>query len=86
MIQAYWAYLRHSASMTLSITSLSGIMMSVIMPNVIMLSVMAPYNKPCFETAYIGENVINLLKQYVAISLFLWATSSFQKIITSLQK
>jgi len=31
------------------------------------------YNKPCFETAYIGENVKNLLKQKVdqnvAISL-----------------
>jgi hypothetical protein len=24
------------------------------------------YNKPCFETAYLGENVINLLKQKVA--------------------
>jgi len=21
------------------------------------------YNKPCFETAYLGENLINLLKQ-----------------------
>jgi hypothetical protein len=25
-----------------------------------------PYNKLCFETAYLGENVINLLKQKVA--------------------
>jgi len=24
------------------------------------------YNKPCFETAYLGENVINLLKQKVS--------------------
>ncbi len=24
------------------------------------------YNKPCFETAYIGKNVINLLQQKVA--------------------
>jgi hypothetical protein len=24
------------------------------------------YNKPCFETAYLGENVINLLNQKVA--------------------
>ncbi len=24
------------------------------------------YNKPCFETAYLGENVINLLQQKVA--------------------
>jgi hypothetical protein len=23
------------------------------------------YNKPCFETAYLGENVLNLLKQKV---------------------
>ncbi len=42
------------------------------------------YNKPCFKTAYLGQNVINLLKQkvaqYVAISLgFL----IFSKIIMS---
>jgi hypothetical protein len=24
------------------------------------------YKKPCFETAYLGENVINLLKQKLA--------------------
>jgi hypothetical protein len=24
------------------------------------------YNKPCYETAYLGKNVINLLKQKVA--------------------
>jgi hypothetical protein len=24
------------------------------------------YNKPCFETAYLGENVINLLQQKAA--------------------
>jgi hypothetical protein len=36
------------------------------------------YNKPCFETAYLGENVINLLKQKVAKNVT-WATSSFQK-------
>jgi hypothetical protein len=40
------------------------------------------YNKPCFETAYLGENAINLH----AMSAFLWATSSFQKITMSLQK
>ncbi len=27
------------------------------------------YNKPCVKTAYLGENVINLLKQKVAIIL-----------------
>jgi hypothetical protein len=27
------------------------------------------YNKPCFKTAYLGKNVINLLKQKVAIIL-----------------
>jgi hypothetical protein len=24
------------------------------------------YNKPCFETAYLGENLLNLLKQKIA--------------------
>jgi hypothetical protein len=33
----------------------------------------------CSETAYLAENVINLLKQKVTMLPFLWATSSFQK-------
>ncbi len=69
---------------------ISAIMMSVVMPNVIMLSVMAPYNKPCFETAYIGENAMDLLKQrvaqYGAISISLGYCIFTKKIITSLQK
>jgi hypothetical protein len=45
------------------------------------------YNKPCFETAYLSKNVINLLKQKVAQKVpFFGATLSFQKIIMSLQK
>jgi hypothetical protein len=45
------------------------------------------YLQPCFETAYLGKNVINMFKQKVAkkSSLF-WASSSFQKITMSLQK
>jgi hypothetical protein len=36
-----------------------------------------------FETAYLGENIINLLQQKAAQNV---ATSSFQKIIMSLPK
>jgi hypothetical protein len=44
------------------------------------------YNKPCFENAYLGENVINLLKQKLAQNVAIFgAISSFQKIILSLQ-
>jgi hypothetical protein len=42
------------------------------------------YNKRFFETVYLGKNVINLLQQKVAKKLPV--TSSFQKIIMSLQK
>jgi hypothetical protein len=31
-----------------------------------LLKLQNTYNKPCFETAYLGKNVINLLKQKVA--------------------
>jgi hypothetical protein len=49
-----------------------------------LLKTLNTYNKPCFEIAYLGENVINLLKQ--KSSPLFWATSSFQKIILSLLK
>jgi len=44
-------------------------------------------NKPCSETAYLGENVINLLQQKVAqiVSIF-WGYFTFSKTIMSLQK
>jgi hypothetical protein len=41
-------------------------------PNIYIKPLLKPYNmrnKPCFETAYLGKNVINLLKQRVAIIL-----------------
>jgi hypothetical protein len=45
------------------------------------------YNQPCFETANLVKNVKYLRKHKVAKKFsFLWATSSFQKIITSFQK
>jgi hypothetical protein len=45
------------------------------------------YNKPCFETAYLGENVINLLQQKGTqdITIYL-GYFIFFKIIRSLQK
>jgi len=39
------------------------------------------YNKPCFETAYLGESAINLLNQKVAQNVAIFrATLYFQKI------
>jgi hypothetical protein len=38
-------------------------------PNIYIKPLLKPkntYNKPCFETAYLDKNVINLLKQKVA--------------------
>jgi hypothetical protein len=45
------------------------------------------YNKPCFETAYLGENVTKLLKKIFSQKVpFLWATLSFKKITMTTQK
>jgi hypothetical protein len=45
------------------------------------------YNKPSFETDYLGEIEINLPKQKEAQNVTIFrATSSFQSIIMSLQK
>ncbi len=45
------------------------------------------YNKPCFETAYLGENVINLLQQKGAQNIPMsLGYFIFKKIIMSLQK
>jgi hypothetical protein len=45
------------------------------------------YLQQCFETAYLGENAINLLQQKVAQNVTIFGTtSSFQKGTMSLQK
>jgi hypothetical protein len=52
------------------------------------LKILKYLNKTCFETAYLGKNLINLLKQKVAIILGYFIrlpTPSFQKITMSLQ-
>jgi hypothetical protein len=45
------------------------------------------YNKPCFETAYLGENLKNLVKQKVAPKVtIILGYYILSKIIMSLQK
>ncbi len=45
------------------------------------------YNKPCFESAYLGENVINLPQQNVAQNIPMsLGYVIFKKITMSLQK